>query len=416
MTLNYSTPVVNPRLGASFAIFASAYTCLVLMLVILEQLGLSQPSIDQTIVIAPVLFYIAIGFLTRTISTEDFFLAGQRVPPFYNALALNSTVFGGSILLGSIGSLFFAGIDAIAILIGCFAGIILMGVLFVPHLRKAGANTLAGVFYVRFGRKRVRLLASLLAIVPAGTVLIAEVALGGKIAGYFLPEPQTLGIGLPPVAFYTALVCVCIVLNVVLGGMRSATWTQAAQFVVFAAILVPLVIVSLERTNLPLPQLTYGGQLEELTKLEAAKGLVTVSEPQPLSQSLPRAAPAPNRAPNRTRFQCFPAHRFRTFGVLHRDRHRRGPRFPAKAQHDAGHIVEPQSLCLGGRDRRIHGCKHTGLRLLYQMHGGGSAGRCARIQPSGLEPYPAEARSCIFAGKSVRPDERCCTGCGLPAR
>ena len=118
------------------------------------------------------------------------------MPPFYNALALCGTVFGGSILLGSIGSFFFVGIDAIAILLGCFAGLILTGVLFVPHLRKAGANTLPGFLHLRFGRNRVRLVASLLAIAPAAMVLAAEVALGGKVLGYVLPLPQTLGIGL----------------------------------------------------------------------------------------------------------------------------------------------------------------------------------------------------------------------------
>ena len=67
MTLNYSTPVVNPRLGSSFAIFASAYICLVLMLVVLEQLGLSALTIDQLIIVTPALFYAVIGFMTRTI-------------------------------------------------------------------------------------------------------------------------------------------------------------------------------------------------------------------------------------------------------------------------------------------------------------------------------------------------------------
>src|SRR5271166_2324670 len=147
MTLNYGTPAINPRLGSSFSIFASTYTCLVLMLVVLEQLGLSALTIDQLIIIAPACFYIVIGFMTRTTIIEDFFLAGQRVPPFYNALALTAMVFGGSILLGTIGSFFFVGIDALAIPLGCFAGIVLTGVLFVPHLRKAGANTLAGFIH-----------------------------------------------------------------------------------------------------------------------------------------------------------------------------------------------------------------------------------------------------------------------------
>ena len=255
----------------------------------------------------PVLFYIAIGFMTRTIGTSDFLLAGQRVPPFYNAMALCGTVFGGAILLGSIGSFFFAGIDAIAILLGCFAGLILTGVLFVPHLRKAGANTLPGFLHLRFGRNRVRLVASLLAIAPAAMVLAAEVALGGKVLGYVLPLPQTLGIGLGAATFYTAIVCICLFLTVALGGMRAATWTQAAQFIVVLSILAPLISVSVLRTNLPLPQLTYGSELEELKTLEAMRGLVTISQPQALSESLPRPAPAAILRPTERAFSAFSA-------------------------------------------------------------------------------------------------------------
>ncbi|MGO9487143.1 MAG: sodium:solute symporter family transporter [Rhodomicrobium sp.] len=307
MTLNYSTPVVNPRLGSGFAIFASTYTCLVLLLVILEQLGLATQAIDQLIVILPGLFYVAIAFMTRTIGAEDFFVAGQRVPPFYNALALCGTVFGGSILLGSIGSFFFVGIDALAIPLGCFAGLILTGVLFVPHLRKAGANTLPGFFYLRFGRNSVRVTAALLAIAPAAMVLAAEAGLGAKILGYLLPSPQTLGIGLAPAVFYTAAVCVFLFLTAALGGMRSATWTQAAQFIVVLSILAPLVTVSVMRTNLPLPQLTYGSELEELKTLEATRGLATITQPQALSESLPRPAPAAVLRPSERAFSAFSA-------------------------------------------------------------------------------------------------------------
>ncbi|MBI4725392.1 MAG: hypothetical protein HY765_10570, partial [Rhodomicrobium sp.] len=204
-----------------------------------------------------------------------------------------------------IGSFFFAGIDAIAILIGCFAGIILTGVLFVPHLRKAGANTLPGLLHIRFGRSGLRLSASLLAIVPSLIILIAEIALGGKLVGYFLPLPQALGIALTPAAFYTLLVAATIFLTIALGGMRSATWTQCAQFIVFLGILAPLIAVSVMRTNLPLPQLTYGSQLEELKSLEAAKGIVTVSQPQPLSISLPKPVPSPVSRPSERAFSAF---------------------------------------------------------------------------------------------------------------
>jgi cation/acetate symporter len=305
MTLNYSTPAINPRLGSSFAIFASAYTCLVLILVVLEQLGLPAFTIDQLIVTAPAAFYIVIGFMTRTVIIDDFFVAGQRVPPFYNALALCATVFGGTILLGSIGSFFFAGIDALAIPLGCFAGLILTGALFVPHLRKAGANTLPGLLYLRFGHSRLQLGAAILALIPCGIILIAEIALGAKILSYFLPSPQTLGMLMAPSAFFTLLVCASVVLTVVLGGMRSATWTQGAQFIVFLGILAPLVTVSVMRTNLPLPQLTYGSQLEELKTLETARGIVTVSQPQPLSVSLPKPGPSTISRPSERAFSAW---------------------------------------------------------------------------------------------------------------
>ncbi len=305
MTLNYSTPAVNPRLGSSFAIFASAYTCLVLMLVVLEQLGLSTLTIDQLIVVTPAFFYIAIGFMTRTISADDFLLAGQRVPAFYNALALCSMVFGGSILLGSIGSFFFLGIDAIAIPVGCFAGIVLTGVLFVPHLRKAGAHTLPGFLHLRFGHRGLRLGAALLMLAPCLIIVAAEVALGGKLIGYFLPLPQTLGLRFSPPAFFSFLVIASVFLTVVLGGMRSATWVQCAQFIVVLGILAPLIAVSVIRTNLPFPQLTYGSQLEDIKAQEAAKGVVTVSQAQPLSEVLPKPVSQPVARPVERAFSAF---------------------------------------------------------------------------------------------------------------
>ncbi len=227
------------------------------------------------------------------------------MPPLYNALALTSMVFGGSLFLGSIGSFFFLGIDAIAIPLGCFAGLVLMGVLFVPHLRKAGANTLPGFLHLRFGHRGLRLSAALLMLAPCFIFIVAEAALGGKLIGYFLPLPQTLGINLPPAAFFSILVIASIFLSVVLGGMRSATWTQCAQFIVLLGILGPLIMVSVMRTNLPLPQLTYGSQLEEIKAKELAKGVITVSQPRPLSEVLPKPAGQPIARPVERAFSAL---------------------------------------------------------------------------------------------------------------
>ena len=58
---------------------------------------------------------------------------------------------------------------------------------------------------------------------------------------------------------------------------------------------------------MPLPQLTYGSELEELKTLEAMRGLVTISQPQALSESLPRPAPAAILRPTERAFSAFSA-------------------------------------------------------------------------------------------------------------
>ena len=151
----------------------------------------------------------------------------------------------------------------------------------------------------------MRFAAALLAIVPCCIILIAEVALGAKIVSTLLPAPQTLGVSSSPAAFFTLLVCVSVVLMVILGGMRSATWTQGAQFIVFLGILAPLIAVSVMRTNLPLPQLTYGSQLEELKSLESTRGIVTISQPRPLSVSLPKTSPSSVTRPSELAFSAW---------------------------------------------------------------------------------------------------------------
>jgi cation/acetate symporter len=168
-----------------------------------------------------------------------------------------------------------------------------MGVLFVPYLRKAGANTLPGFLHLRFGHRGLRAAAAVLMLAPCLIIIVAEVALGGKLLGYFLPLPQNLGLSLPPQAFFLTLVLASVLLTVVLGGMRSATWAQCAQFVVVLGVLAPLLAVSVMRTNLPLPQLTYGSQLEDIKAREASKGIVTISQPKPLSEVLPKPASLP---------------------------------------------------------------------------------------------------------------------------
>ena len=288
MSLNTSYPTVNPRLGTSFGIFTSAFASLVLMLIILEQLGLERDWISELIIGLPILFYASIGLAVRTSNIEDFFISGQRVPPLYNGFALSANLIGGAGLLGAIGAFFFLGYDAMPIVLGWCAGLGLMSVLFAPYLRKTGAYTLPGFFGIRFTSRIVRLVAAILLVIPALMLLAAELRVGQMLASVFLPmsESAVLQLGLA-----------VVILTVFFGGMRSLTWTQCAQFIVVVlGVTVPLIAISLLVTNLPVPQLSFGGILDDMGALEVTRGL-TGHGTQTLNDVLPGPGPEPLTRP-----------------------------------------------------------------------------------------------------------------------
>jgi cation/acetate symporter len=60
-----------------------------------------------------------------------------------------------------------------------------------------------------------------------------------------------------------------ILLCAMLGGMRAVTWTQIAQYIVLiVAYLVPIVILSTQHFGIPVPELTYGKAIAEITARE----------------------------------------------------------------------------------------------------------------------------------------------------
>jgi cation/acetate symporter len=76
-----------------------------------------------------------------------------------------------------------------------------------------------------------------------------------------------------------------ILLCSMLGGMRAVTWTQIAQYIVLIiAYLTPIVILSTKHYGIPIPELTYGRAIAEITAREQemlATGLATVAALKP---------------------------------------------------------------------------------------------------------------------------------------
>ena len=90
--------------------------------------------------------------------------------------------------------------------------------------------------------------------------MTAQIYGTGIIASRFLGMPFEI-------AVFAGLVG--ILLCSMLGGMRAVTWTQVAQYIVLIiAYLTPIVILSTKKYGIPIPELTYGQAIADITARE----------------------------------------------------------------------------------------------------------------------------------------------------
>jgi cation/acetate symporter len=274
----------NPHLGAYYGIVTSAFVSLIVLLAMFEQLGWGRPLLAQVMLLAPFAVYLLIAFGSRTLQPEDFFVSGRRVPAIYNGFMLSAVAVGGVGFLAYTGTVFFLGFDALAIGLGWCFGLFAASVLFVPYLRKAGSYTVPSFFGHRFRSRALRIAASLMQVPPVALLLAAEIKLAALIVSLFLPISFSVGV---------LMVAALIAALAILGGMRSLTWTGSAEFLVGAVgLTVVLTTVSILLTNVPAPQLTYGGMFPALQNAEITAGIAPVS-PDAIAAALPGSAPLP---------------------------------------------------------------------------------------------------------------------------
>jgi cation/acetate symporter len=271
MAYTHRTRLINPRLGTYFGIFASAFVGLVLLLAIVEQLGVGEATLGKLMFALPLGLYAAIGIAAYTREPLEFFASGRRVPAVYNGLGLASTAMGATGIVTLSGAFFIVGFDALCVMLGGLAGFVVMAVLLAPFFRKFGAFTMPSYLGRRFESRALRVLAAILLAVPILLVIAAELRVGGYAAAWLT--------GLSPSAAMAVLVAVLVGV-LIAGGMRSLTWCNVAQGIaMLLALAVPVSIVAVMVTNMPVPQLSHGPLLRGLLKIEAQQGLPIIVPP-----------------------------------------------------------------------------------------------------------------------------------------
>lgn len=282
MSLQVRPRTLTPHLASYFAIFASAVAGLVVLILMLEQMGYDRQHGAVLMLAAPLGAYLLIGLLGYAPTALEFFVAGRAVPGVFGGLANTMNVLGGAGIVALTGTFFFLGFDALAYLAGACAGLLISATLVAPYIRKDGSFTLAGFLGRRFESRLLRVLAGISLTLPALLLLVAELKIGSVLAA------GHLGVSANQV---TAGLALFACLTVIIGGMRSLTWTSVAQgIVVLFALLVPVTVIAVMLTNIPLPQLTYGMIAGDLARLEEAAG-IAARPAAPMMLTLPGQAP-----------------------------------------------------------------------------------------------------------------------------
>jgi cation/acetate symporter len=251
------------NLGRIYGMYTGGFAAFVILLAILEQVGLPNRIIGYLFVFFTIAVYAGIGYMSRTMQVSEYYVAGRKVPAFYNGMATAADWMSAASFIAMAGGLYAQGYSYMAFVLGWTGGYVLVAVLIAPYLRKFGAYTVPDFLAARYGGNFARFIGVVILFVCSFSYIVAQVTGTGIIASRFL------GISFE-VAVFVGLVGILVCS--MLGGMRAVTWTQVAQYIVLIiAYLVPVVILSAQQTGVPLPQLMYGQVLQEIQQLEATK-------------------------------------------------------------------------------------------------------------------------------------------------
>lgn len=258
-----------PRLALHhrLMLFVAGVIVFVLLMTWAEARGLPPEWIGPIFLFAPVMVYAAIGVFSRSAEPEDFYVAGRRVPAFYNGMAATADSISVAAFLSLAGTLYLQGFSGsatqpggLAYLMGWIGGFCLLGLLIAPRLRALRLYTVPDFFALRFGGRWPRRLAALGALLVSFLYVVAQIYGVGLIASRLTGVQVEIGILL---GLGGVLLCSF------LGGMRAITWTQVAQCVVLTlAFVTPVSWLAYKQLGTPLALLVYGGQLPHIARME----------------------------------------------------------------------------------------------------------------------------------------------------
>jgi cation/acetate symporter len=244
-----------------YTFYTGGFILFVVLVGILEMVGVPNKILGYMFLFATILLYAGIGFMSKTAEVSEYYVAGRRVPALFNGMATGADWMSAASFIGMAGTLYAAGYDGLAFVMGWTGGYCLVALFLAPYLRKFGQFTIPDFLGARYGGNIPRLIGVIAAIVCSFTYVIAQIYGVGLITSRFTGLEFGIGVF---VGLAGILVCSF------LGGMKAVTWTQVAQYIILIfAYMIPVVWLSVKDTGNPIPQIAaYTSALPKVTALE----------------------------------------------------------------------------------------------------------------------------------------------------
>ncbi len=198
--------------------------------------------------------YLVIAWWSRVRDTRGFYVAGRGVPAAANGMATAADWMSASSFISMAGVISFMGYAGTVYLMGWTGGYVLLALLLAPYLRKFGHFTVPDFVGDRYESSVARSVAVFCTLFVSFVYVAGQMRGVGVVFSRFLEVDINLGvfIGMAIVFVYATL-----------GGMKSITWTQVAQYwVLITAYLTVAIAIAIKLTGVPMPSLAMGAALE----------------------------------------------------------------------------------------------------------------------------------------------------------
>ena len=193
--------------------YTGGFIVFLVVLAVLEQMGLPKVWIGYVFLFATIGLYAGIGIMARTADVAEYYVAGRRVPAFFNGMATGADWMSAASFIGMAGGLYLQGFDGLAFIMGWTGGYCLVALFLAPYLRKFGQFTIPDFLGARYGGNVARSIGVFAAILCSFTYVIAQIYGVGLITSRFTGVEFGVGVFLG-----LAGILVCSFL----GGMNSA--------------------------------------------------------------------------------------------------------------------------------------------------------------------------------------------------